>query len=156
MSDLLARLGEQPDPTVPLAIAALVEEATADGVADFPVFAARYRGMVGDSLGSDSTRELTGDEVHENLTRSVLPRLVELGLVASPGGPEWSAVRALGEWWPAASADRHTTVATLLAVARERAQAGHQAALGAGPRLPPSGSILEGRSLSRASGAASS
>ena len=152
MSDLLGLLGEQPDPTVPLAMAALVEEATAEGLADFPAFAARYRGMVGESLGSGSTRELTGDEVHENLTRSVLPRLVELGLVASPGGPEWSEVRALGAWWPAASADRHATVATLLAVARERAQAGHQAALGAGPRLPPSGSILEGQSLTKSFG----
>jgi lipopolysaccharide export system ATP-binding protein len=152
MSDLLHRLGEQPDPTVPLAIAALVEEATAEGLSDFPAFAARYRGMVGESLGSDSTRELTGDEVHENLTRSVLPRLVELGLIASPGGPEWSEVKALGEWWTAAEADRHTTVATLLAVARERAQAGHQAVLGAVPRLPPSGSVLEGRSLTKSFG----
>jgi len=153
MTDLLARLGDQPDPTLPLALAALIREASEGGLVDFPGFAARYRGMVSESLGAgDAATDLSGDAVHENLTRSVLPRLIELGLVAGPKESDWNSVQAVGEWWPAAAADRVATVALLLAVARERAQAGHQAGAGATLRPPPSGSILEGRNLSKTFG----
>jgi len=153
MTDLLVRLGDQPDPTLPLALAALVREASEGGLVDFPGFAARYRGMVSESLEAGGTaRDLSGDEVHENLTRSVLPRLIELGLVARPLGAEWSSIQAVGDWWQAASVDRAATVALLLAVARERAQAGHQAGADSATRPPPSGSILEGRNLTKTFG----
>lgn len=78
MTDILARAAEM-DPSQPIALAALVREGDPAGVADFTAFAASYRQMAQDTLGTTGggTTEISGDEVHENLINSVLPRLVD-------------------------------------------------------------------------------
>lgn len=148
MSDLISRLADR-DPSVPLALAALVREAGDDGTVDLPTLGVSYRETVvtaRDSAGEPGP-ELTSDEVHENLTRSVLPRLADEGWIA-PAAGEWSRVLAVGPWWEAARTDRTGTRARLLdagiAGLRRRAslaQATH------GPL--PGGSVLEGQGLSK-------
>ena len=100
MSDLLTRLAER-DPSVPLSLAALVRDAGDDGVVDLPTLGISYRETVvaARADAGESGPELSSDEVHENLTRSVLPRLADEGWIAPNGGEEWTRVQAVGPWW---------------------------------------------------------
>jgi lipopolysaccharide export system ATP-binding protein len=147
MSDLFSRLADR-DPSVPLALAAMVRDAGEDGVLDLPTLAISYRETVvaARSAAGEPGPELTSDEVHENLTRSVLPRLADEGWIAPATGDEWAHVAAVGPWWEAAHGDRTATRTRLLDAAvqglRRRAslaQASH------GPL--PGGSVLEGNGL---------
>jgi lipopolysaccharide export system ATP-binding protein len=107
MSDLLARLMER-DPSVLFALAALVRDAGDDGAVDLPALGLSYRETVvaARAEAGDAGPELSSDEVHENLTRSVLPRLADEGWIAPNAGEEWTVVRAVGPWWEEARADR--------------------------------------------------
>ena len=147
MIDLLARLAQR-DPSVPLALAATVRDAADDGVIDLPTLGASYRETVSAARreAGEEVAELSSDEVHENLTRSVLPRLADEGWIASNAGEEWTQVRAVGPWWEAARTDRTAARARLLDAAiqglRSRASLA-QAAVGP----VPGGSVLEGTEL---------
>jgi len=151
MTNLLGALGEQGDPSLPLALAALLSEADADGRADFGRFAAAFRGEVLRALEAEgqTTRELSGDEVHENLVSSVLPRLLDAGLIAPPGTDGWQWIQPAGAWWDNARGSREETRAALLDAARLRAERrrGQAVTRRAGPL--PGGSVLEGRDLSK-------
>jgi lipopolysaccharide export system ATP-binding protein len=147
VTDLFSRLSER-DPSVPLALAALVGNADEDGILDLPTLAVTYRAIVGEATAAagEPPSELSSDEVHENLTRSVLPRLADEGWIAPGDGEEWVRVRAVGPWWETARADRESTRVRLIDAAilglRRResvAQVVH------GPL--PGGSRLEGRGL---------
>ena len=90
LDDVLQAAG---DPSIPLALAALVREADDDGRADFAQFAAAFRSEVQVALAQDAGAmpELSSDEVHVNLTASFIKngervRLeVESGLISSLG-----------------------------------------------------------------------
>ena len=150
MTDILARAAEM-DPSQPIALAALVREGDPAGIADFTAFAASYRQMAQDTLGTTGggTTEISGDEVHENLINSVLPRLVDAGLILPVSPDGWTTVRAHGDWWGAAVADRAGTEAALVESARARMQARRSAAPSLVTAPVPGGSILEGTGLSK-------
>jgi lipopolysaccharide export system ATP-binding protein len=87
--------------------------------------------------------ELSGDQLRESLTRSVLPRLVDGGWVADGGPIGWSKVQATSAWWSEAVADRGATLTSLLATAHEghnRHETGNKAPV-------PQGGVLEGQGL---------
>ncbi len=150
MTDIVARAAEM-DPSQPIALAALVREGNPTGIADFTAFAASYRQMAQDTLGTTGggTTEISGDEVHENLINSVLPRLVDAGLILPVSPDGWTTVRAHGDWWGAAVADRVGTEAALVESARARMQARRSAAPSLVTAPVPGGSILEGTGLSK-------
>ena len=151
MSNLLGHLGEQGDPSLPLALAALLVEADEEGKAEFTRFAASFRSEVQRALEAEgqTARELSGDEVHDNLISSVLPRLVDAGLIAPAGPDAWQLIRATGPWWDNARDARAETRTALLDAARLRAESRRAQAMGR--RAPPvaGGSVLEGRNLSK-------
>jgi len=150
MSGFAPGLPDHGDPSVPLALAALVQQADEQGTSPFAPFAAAYRALAQGVLVGPGGQlpELSGDEVHENLTQSVLPRLVDAGMISVPGPDGWVAVRALGDWWPSAQADRPATSASLLEAARMRVDLSHRAGLPAAHLGPVTGgSVLEGTDL---------
>jgi lipopolysaccharide export system ATP-binding protein len=146
VTDFYHTLAER-DPSVPLALAAMVRDAGPDGALDLPTLAASYRETVlaaREAMG-DSGPELTGDEVHENLTGSVLPRLAVEGWIAQ-SDEQWARVQVVGPLWELARSDRVTARAQLFEAAceglRRRASAGAKVH---GPL--PGGSVLEGSAL---------
>ena len=149
MSDLIARTADR-DPSVPLSLAALVRDAAPDGRIDLPTLGISYRETVlaARAEASESGPELSSDEVHENLTRSVLPRLADEGWIAPGQGEEWREIRATGPWWDEALADRTTARTRLMAAGvaglKRRASL---ATLHTGP--VPGGSVLDGAGLSK-------
>jgi lipopolysaccharide export system ATP-binding protein len=150
MNGFALGLSDYGDPSVPLALAALVQQADDEGRAPFAPFAAAYRGLAEGVLvgpGGEAP-ELSGDEVHDNLTQSVLPRLLDAGLVSAPGPEGWVVVRALGDWWPSARADRMAASGSLLEAARLRADLRRRVGPPAAHLGPvPGGSVLEGTDL---------
>ncbi|HTS87818.1 MAG TPA: LPS export ABC transporter ATP-binding protein [Gemmatimonadales bacterium] len=149
MSDLVSRLADR-DPSVPLALAALVREAGDNGVVEVPALGPSYRETVmsaRDQAG-DAGPELSSDEVHENLTRSVLPRLAEEGWIAHNDGGEWLQVAAVGPWWEEARTDRESMRGRLLSAGVEGLK--RRASLVQASHGPlPGGSVLDGRDLSK-------
>jgi len=147
MTDLVSRLAER-DPSVPLALAAIVRDAGVDGAIDLPTLGVSYRETVlsARAEAGESGPELSSDEVHENLTRSVLPRMADEGWIAPNGGEEWGKVTAVGPWWEEARGDRPRMRERLLdaAVAGLRRRAS-LAQVVHGPL--PGGSVLEGTEL---------
>ncbi len=147
MTDL-SRLSER-DATVPLALAAIVRDAGDDGLIDLPTLGVSYRETVAaaHSGGVGQGRELSSDEVHENLTGSVLPRLANDGWIALDATGYWDVVQAEGPWWMEARADRAGMRHRLL----EAAQQADRPRVQAGPRpgRVAGGSVLEGIGLSK-------
>ncbi|HXW97694.1 MAG TPA: LPS export ABC transporter ATP-binding protein [Gemmatimonadales bacterium] len=149
MSDLISRLADR-DPSVPLALAALAREAGDDGGVDLPTLGASYREtvMTAREAADEAGPELSSDEVHENLTRSVLPRLADEGWIAPVHSGEWTRVSAVGPWWEEARGDRSAMRSRLLAAGVEGLKRrASQAQVSHGPL--PGGSILEGNGLSK-------
>jgi len=144
--DWLESLHER-DPSIPIALAAVVRGAGPAGQLEFrdlvhayrETFLASYR-----SVSETAPPELSGDEVRENLSRSVLPRLADEGWIEDGSGEGWAEVRAKGAWWPEAAENRTQFVQLLL----------EEAAQGLARRQAPSavepgigGSVLEGQGL---------
>ena len=135
------------DPSISIALAALVRGARPNGQLGFrelvhayrETFLASYR-----SVSETSPPELSGDEVRENLTRSVLPRLVDEGWIDDGSGDGWAEVRATGAWWAEAAENRAEAVHLLLDQAAQ-GLARRQAPPEAAPRLE--GGVLEGQGL---------
>ena len=131
---------EAADPSVPLAIAALVGAADLEGRAALDALLLGYReGFLRVYRPADGL----GESVREHVLNSVLPRLATDGWVADGSGTEWEQVAAAGSWWPDARQDRQGTIAELLALAE---RAAGTAATGAGRAR---GSVLEGRDLAK-------
>jgi lipopolysaccharide export system ATP-binding protein len=147
MNDIISRLGDR-DPSVPLALAALVRDAGVDGGIDLPTLGLSYRETVvtARAAAGDAGPELTSDEVHENLTRSVLPRLADEGWIAPNLGEEWTRILAVGPWWEEARGDRAGMRTRLLEAAASGLR--RRASLAQATHGPlPGGSVLEGSSL---------
>ncbi len=144
----LAPLADR-DPSLPLALAAIAHAADGDGALRFSDLVVEYRQIYlqccGDLSGTSLT--LTGDDVRENLTRSVLPRLETDGWIEIQRGPDGDLVKARGPWWVEVRADREAAHALLLDCARigfHRRESGPQL------DAKPGGSVLEGQGLCKA------
>jgi len=134
------------DPSLSLALAALVSAAEADGAIAFDRLLLGYRSTflsAVETIPGLPRSELTGDQLRESLTRSVLPRLADGGWIADSSEAEWATVRATPGWWTRAVADRAGALTQLLSAAQE-GHARHEAG-GAVPR--GRGSVLEGIGL---------
>ncbi|HEX5003983.1 MAG TPA: hypothetical protein VFV65_01640, partial [Gemmatimonadales bacterium] len=133
----------QRDASLSLALAALVGAADADGSVGLDRLVLGYRSTflsAVETIPGLPRSELTGDQLRESLTRSVLPRLADGGWVADASAEDWATVRAAPGWWGEAAADRNAAMTRLLAAAQE---AHHRRE--AGLRTPrPTGSVLEG------------
>jgi lipopolysaccharide export system ATP-binding protein len=135
----LARL-DAADPSLPLALAALIQAADADGRASLAGLLLGYREGY---LRLYQPADGLGDSVRAHVTTSVLPRLALEGWIAD-GAPDWLEIRAAAPWWSDAAADSGRVTAALLAAA--------QRAKGLPlpePPPPPVGSVLEGRDLTK-------
>jgi lipopolysaccharide export system ATP-binding protein len=149
VSDWLERVARR-DPSLPLALAALVRDADDDGRLAFRSLSVSYRQtflQVLADAGVQSGPELSEDEVHENLMRSVLPRLADEGWIAPSVSADWAVVQASGEWWNDARLNRDVVRQRLLEGALTSLK---QHAATPEKRAPlPGGSILEGLGLSK-------
>ncbi len=150
---LLAQLRGR-DPSVCLALAALLKAADAEGATPFGVAAVTYREdylgalrrSAGDTAGPDPGT-LSVDDVRRHLATSVLPRLATEGIIDDPGRG-WdveSIVRFRAGIWAALGTDRALARQTLLEAAWQGMvthDTGEHAAPAAAAAGPP-GSVLE-------------
>ncbi len=144
--DWIGPLGER-DASLSLALAALVHAAEADGSVSLDRLVMGYRSTflsAVETIPGLPRSELSGDQLRESLTRSVLPRLADGGWIADGAQADWAVVRASPRWWAEAGADREAALALLLAAAEE-GHSRHDAA-GAG-QSAGRGSVLEGIGL---------
>ncbi len=137
--DWLARL-EGADPSVPLALAALVHAADLEGCARLDALLLSYREGY---LRVYRPAEGLGESVRDHVASSVLPRLATDGWIHDGAGGAWTEIAAAGAWWAEARQDRASASRALLALA-ERA-----AAVGTPSRPRGAGSVLEGRELGK-------
>jgi len=140
-------LGER-DASLSLALAALVSSADANGGAALerlvPAYRATFLSAV-ETVPGLPRSELSGDQLRESLTSSVLPRLADGGWIADEAASAWATIHATPRWWPEAAADRGAALTLLLAAAQEG-----QARREAGGRTPVERpSVLEGVGLSK-------
>jgi len=133
-----------------VAMAALLDACDDRGEADLGTLAMRYRELVlelGESQGVAAPVGAIGvsvDEARRHLDTSVLPRMAEDGLVALDGGDEPARVRVAPARWAELMSARERWRDWALDAAR---QAGDGPELQATPS--PSGSLLEGRGLTK-------
>jgi lipopolysaccharide export system ATP-binding protein len=136
------------DPSVPLALAALAQVADASGAVPFSRLVTAYRDTYLRSItesGAPASLDLSGDEVRNNLSNSVLPRLETEGFIGT-----WydDVVRASGPWWQDVMNDREGMRQRLLERARE-GMFRHSATSAEHRVIPSSASVLEGSALSK-------
>ena len=135
------------DPSVPLALAALVQSADDSGTVAFGDLARAYRDTFLRCCaegGVAASMDLSSDEVRANLTSSVLPRLETMEFLRV--GQDH--VQAQGPWWQEALRDREALRALLIERARE-AMLRPAAGSGGHPAIPLTGSCLKGTDLSK-------
>jgi lipopolysaccharide export system ATP-binding protein len=112
----------QRDASLSLALAALVHTADADGAVELGRLVMGYRSTflsAVETIPGLPRSELSGEQLRESLTHSVLPRLADGGWVADTSSSHWDVVRATTRWWPAAAADRGAALTGLLAAAHD-------------------------------------
>jgi lipopolysaccharide export system ATP-binding protein len=111
---------QERDPSQAIALAAHLQAADARGDAQVSDLVLAYRELylhAARGAGAAPLGELTGDELRENLLRSVLPRLVDGGWIAAvPEGAD-AVVHAAPHWWQEAAPDRAAAAAGLLQAA---------------------------------------
>ena len=151
-ADWLSGLADR-DPSLPLALAALVRSADDGGTLGFGDLAVAYREVFfaanREAIGGPDP-VLSSDEIRSNLVDSVLPRLATEGWIAPAEGPDWATIRANGTWWQDVVADRAMARREIL----QCALAGLRPREGAAMRVPPAvaipqPSVLEGVHLSK-------
>jgi len=140
----IATLGDR-DPSVPIALAAITRAAGTSDLVDFSDLVMAYREAhiaCDRALHGPVHVQITGDEVRDHLTRSVLPRLATEGWILDPPGGEWNPVRPRVPWWGQTPEARQIVYEALLEAARRAAQR-------AKPVVPQrtSASVLEGKNL---------
>jgi lipopolysaccharide export system ATP-binding protein len=135
----LARL-DAADPSLPLALAALVQAADAEGRATLAGLLLGYREGY---LRLYQPADGLGESVRAHVTTSVLPRLALEGWIAD-AAPEWGEIRAAAPWWSDAVAEPGRVVDELLAAAQRASGIPVPEAVSA-----PVGSLLEGRELTK-------
>jgi lipopolysaccharide export system ATP-binding protein len=156
---VVEQLGRR-DPSLCLAVAALLREPGPDGGAPFHAVAVAYRedyvgALRAAGAGQGEIGALSMDEVRRHLQTSVLPRLATDGiLVETLGG--WSdgtPVQLRPEHWAPLAADPAAARAALLGAAAESmvTHGERRSQLGRAPAVQ--GSVLEGRGLRKTYGA---
>jgi lipopolysaccharide export system ATP-binding protein len=142
----ISALGDR-DPSVPIALAAITRAAGASDLVDFSDLILAYREAhlaCYRNLPGPDEMEITGDEVRDHLTRSVLPRLATEGWVLDTGATDWNPVNPRVPWWGQSPEARQEVYEALVTVARRAVQRAKA--------LTPqraSASILEGLDLSK-------
>jgi lipopolysaccharide export system ATP-binding protein len=134
------------DASLSLALAALVYAADASGQAELDRLVMAYRSSflsAVETVPGLARSELTGEQLRESLTRSVLPRLASGGWIANDARSEWASVRAAPAWWEEAARDREGSMALLLSTAQE----GHDRREATTRTPVERGSVLEGIGL---------
>jgi lipopolysaccharide export system ATP-binding protein len=138
----------QRDASLSLALAALVHSADEGGDVSLDRLVMGYRSTflsAVETIPGLPRSELTGDQLRESLTQSVLPRLADGGWIADTGASEWALVHATPHWWPEALADRGAALAHLLGAAQD---AHTRRELGGRTPAGPA-SVLEGVGLTK-------
>jgi len=134
------------DASLSLALAALVHAANDAGEAELDRLLMAYRSSflsAVETVPGLGRAELTGDQLRESLTRSVLPRLASGGWIADDARTHWAAVRAAPHWWQEAAQDRAGSMALLLSAAQE----GHLRRESGAHPVVERGSVLEAEGL---------
>jgi len=142
--DWIGALGER-DPSVPIALAAIVRAAGPREVAPFAELVLAYREAFLQCCrvtAQPQDVELSGDEVREHLSRSILPRLAVEGWITDTSKAGWDPVQPAVPWWGQDERARQEVYQALLAVAA-------RAVARARPVETPAGgtSVLEGKGL---------
>ena len=97
------------DPSLPLTLAAIVRGAGPHGALSLADVLIAYREtflLCYRDLSRGVEPDLSEDEIRSHLTGSLLPRLASEGWIDDTATIGWEAIQAVGDWWPAASADR--------------------------------------------------
>jgi lipopolysaccharide export system ATP-binding protein len=136
----VAALGDR-DPSVPIALAAIVRAA---GPSDSIAFADLVHGYREAYLAcyQGDDQEISGDEVRDHLHNSVLPRLATEGWILDTGSGYWQTVKPRVAWWGPNLDERQTVYDALLASARRAVQRAKSFT-----RQRTKGSLLEGLDL---------
>ena len=135
----LARL-DATDASLPLALAALVQAADAEGRAPLADVLLGYREAF---LKLYQPVGGLAESVRDHVTASVLPRLATGGWVENGAAQGWEVVRAAAPWWSDAVRDREGAAAALVAAAD---RASGRPSTAAPPRPA---SVLEGDGLTK-------
>jgi lipopolysaccharide export system ATP-binding protein len=115
----VSALGDR-DPSVPLALAAIVRAA---GPSDSIAFADLVLGYREAYLACyQGDQEISGDEVRAYLTQSVLPRLATEGWILDTAAGYWQTVKPRVAWWGPTQQEREAVYQALLGSARRAAQ----------------------------------
>jgi lipopolysaccharide export system ATP-binding protein len=138
----VAALGDR-DPSVPIALAAIVRAAGPTDTIAFSDLVHGYREAHLASYQGDD-QEVSGDEVREHLHQSVLPRLATEGWILDTSSGYWQTVRARVAWWGPTPPERQAVYEALLNSARRAVQRATSFS-----RQRPRGSLLEGLDLSK-------
>jgi len=145
-AEWISALGDR-DPSVPIALAAITRAAGAADTVDFADLIMMYReahiACYREVPGPGQT-EITGDEVRDHLSRSVLPRLATEGWVLESGEAGWNTVKPRVPWWGQSPESRQEVYEALLAAARRAVQRARALTPQAG-----AASVLEGLDLSK-------
>jgi lipopolysaccharide export system ATP-binding protein len=136
------------DPSVPLALAAIVSAADAAGVVSLNDLVQAYRETYLRCCTESNipvSLDISGDEVRANLTSSVLPRLATEGFISPLHD---GRTQAVGTWWNDASGDPPGARAWLIERAVEAMK--RSAGVSSEQRVhPASAAVLEGTHLSK-------
>jgi lipopolysaccharide export system ATP-binding protein len=145
-AEWISGLGDR-DPSVPIALAAIARAAGEADTVDYAdlvmsyreAHLACYRGFPG-----PGQTEITGDEVRDHLSRSVLPRLATEGWILDSDDGTWQQIRPRVPWWGQSIEARQEVYEALLVAARRAAQRARSL-------MPQPGhaSVLEGIDLSK-------
>jgi len=135
----LARL-DATDPSLPLALAALVQAADTEGRAPLADVLGGYREGF---LRLYQPAEGLGESVRAHVMDAVLPRLATGGWVEDRAGASWEIVQAAAPWWSDAVRDRAGAAAALFAAAER------SSGPGAAATPPRPASVLEGCALTK-------
>jgi lipopolysaccharide export system ATP-binding protein len=152
VSDQLAVLLEGSDPSLPLAVAAILATQGGDGASTLGPLTTAYRAYHLDlhrrELGETGGGSLSVDEVRRHLEKSVLPRLVTEGVLEPFGELDDAStpIRFRADVWNGLAGDSESARKMLLELA---ATALHRMETPGAPSAA-AGSVLAGRALTKA------
>ena len=131
------------EPALAVALEALVRIGSVEGRAELAGLVAAFREAYAavDPDGGVGQLDLSGDQIRDTLTQSILPRLTDAGWITWDRGA--LTVTATGAWWPDAAADREAAALRL----RDAARSGFRRDSGPGPVVVERPSVLSGRGL---------
>jgi lipopolysaccharide export system ATP-binding protein len=113
----VAALGDR-DPSVPIALAAIVRAAGPTDSIAFSDLVLGYREAHIACYQGNDDQEISGDEVRGYLTQSVLPRLATEGWILDTASGYWQTVKPRVAWWGPTPEERNTVYDALLGSAR--------------------------------------